>query len=46
MPGAGGSKVGLVSSLTARVGRLDRDLMVVTIAVLGPWTRRMRPTAR
>lgn len=29
-----------------RLGRLDRDLVVETIAAPGPWTRRMRLMAR
>lgn len=30
----------------ARVGRLDRDLVVVAIEALVPWKRRMRLMAR
>ena len=32
-----------MSSLMARLGCRDGDLVVEAIAVLGPWVRRMRP---
>ena len=35
--------VGRVSSLMARVGCRDRDLVVEAMEMPAPWTRRMRP---